>query len=89
MADLVKASLAISITRQGERISSCRVAMGSVAPTPLLLPKVADVLLGRIFSTELLAEAGKLMRKPSRRLMMCVRAPGTAGGLRMSCCRMR
>jgi xanthine dehydrogenase iron-sulfur cluster and FAD-binding subunit A len=61
VADLAKASLAISITRQGERISSCRVAMGSVAPTPLLLPKVADVLVGRIFSTELLAEAGKLI----------------------------
>ncbi len=61
VADLAKASLAISITRQGERISSCRVAMGSVAPTPLLLPKVADVLVGRIFSPELLAEAGKLI----------------------------
>ncbi|HMD88919.1 MAG TPA: FAD binding domain-containing protein [Anaerolineaceae bacterium] len=61
VADLAKASLALSITRQGERISSCRVAMGSVAPTPLLLPSVADVLVGRIFSTELLAEAGQLI----------------------------
>ncbi|MDR3573176.1 MAG: FAD binding domain-containing protein [Anaerolineaceae bacterium] len=61
VADLAKASLAVSITRQGERISSCRVAMGSVAPTPLLLPKVADVLVGRIFSADLLAEAGKLI----------------------------
>jgi xanthine dehydrogenase iron-sulfur cluster and FAD-binding subunit A len=61
VADLAKASLAIAITRQGERISSCRVAMGSVAPTPLLLTKVADALVGRIFSPELLVEAGKLI----------------------------
>jgi xanthine dehydrogenase iron-sulfur cluster and FAD-binding subunit A len=61
VADLAKASVAIAITRQGERISSCRVAMGSVAPTPLLLAKVADVLVGRIFCQELLTEAGKLI----------------------------
>ena len=61
VADLAKASLAVAITRQGERISSCRVAMGSVAPTPLLLPKVAEVLVGRIFSEGLLVEAGKLI----------------------------
>ena len=61
VADLAKASLAIAITRQGERINSCRVAMGSVAPTPLLLTKVADALVGRIFSPDLLAEVGKLI----------------------------
>ncbi len=37
VADLAKASLAVAFARQGDRISACRVAMGSVAPTPILL----------------------------------------------------
>jgi xanthine dehydrogenase iron-sulfur cluster and FAD-binding subunit A len=60
VADLAKASLAIAFTRQGEQIRACRVAMGSVAPTPILLPNVAEALTGQVFSQELLAEAGKL-----------------------------
>jgi xanthine dehydrogenase iron-sulfur cluster and FAD-binding subunit A len=60
VADLAKASLAIAFTRQGERIGACRVAMGSVAPTPILLPNVAEVLSGEVFSQALLARAGQL-----------------------------
>jgi len=61
VADLAKASLAIAFTRQGERITGCKVAMGSVAPTPILLPNVAEALNGQVFSQELLADAGKLV----------------------------
>ena len=60
VADLAKASLAIAFTRQGDRISACRVAMGSVAPTPILLPNVASVLTGDVFSQELVEKAGDL-----------------------------
>jgi xanthine dehydrogenase iron-sulfur cluster and FAD-binding subunit A len=61
VADLAKASLAISLTRTDDgQISACRVAMGSVAPKPLLLPGVADVLVGQVYTPELLAEAGVL-----------------------------
>lgn len=60
VADLAKASLAIAFTRQGEHISACRVAMGSIAPTPILLPNVAEIFIGQVFSQELLTEAGKL-----------------------------
>jgi xanthine dehydrogenase iron-sulfur cluster and FAD-binding subunit A len=60
VADLAKASLAIVYTRQGNRISACRVAMGSVAPTPVLLPEVAEALIGQDFSQEVLEKAGKL-----------------------------
>jgi len=60
VADLAKASLAIAFTRQGERITGCKVAMGSVAPTPILLPNVAEALNGQVFSQDLLADAGKL-----------------------------
>jgi carbon-monoxide dehydrogenase medium subunit len=60
MADLAKASLAISLKRQDGRIAECRVAMGSVAPTPILLPGVAEALTGRVYDPELAAEAGAL-----------------------------
>jgi xanthine dehydrogenase FAD-binding subunit len=60
VADLAKASLAIAFTRNGDRIGACRVAMGSVAPTPILLKEVSQVLTGQVFSQELLAEAGEL-----------------------------
>ena len=60
IADLAKASLAISLSRQDGRISECRVAMGSVAPTPILLPRVAEALIGHAFSPELAGEAGTL-----------------------------
>ncbi|MCC6190892.1 MAG: FAD binding domain-containing protein [Anaerolineales bacterium] len=59
-ADLAIASLAISLSRRAGRISECRVAMGSVAPTPMLLPRVADALIGCVYSPELAAEAGAL-----------------------------
>jgi carbon-monoxide dehydrogenase medium subunit len=60
MADLAKASLAISLTRQDGRIADCRVAMGSVAPTPILLPRVAEALIGQVYDSELAANAGAL-----------------------------
>ncbi|MCX6054857.1 MAG: FAD binding domain-containing protein [Chloroflexi bacterium] len=60
VADLAKASLAIAFTRQGDQITACRVAMGAVAPTPILLPQVAKALIGKDFSQDLLAEAGAL-----------------------------
>jgi carbon-monoxide dehydrogenase medium subunit len=60
IADLAKASLAISLSRQDGRISECRVAMGSVAPTPILLPRVAEALIGHAYDPELATEAGAL-----------------------------
>jgi xanthine dehydrogenase iron-sulfur cluster and FAD-binding subunit A len=60
IADLAKASLAISLSHQDGHITECRVAMGSVAPTPILLPRVAEALIGHAYSPEMAAEAGAL-----------------------------
>lgn len=60
VADLAKASLAIAFTRDGEHIQACRVAMGSVAPVPVLLLKTAKALIGQDYAPELLAAAGKI-----------------------------
>ena len=59
-ADLAKASLAVVLTRSGDTIEDCRLAMGSVAPTVLRLYSAEEVLSGATFSPERLAEAGRL-----------------------------
>ncbi len=61
IADLAKASLALSLARQNGRIAECRVAMGSVAPTPILLPRVVEALKGQVYTPELAGEAGALV----------------------------
>ena len=59
-ADLAKACLGISLIRNGNKIVECRVAAGSVAPTPRRLLRVEEVLAGQTYSNELVKEAGKL-----------------------------
>ena len=58
-ADLAKASVAVSMRREGERIWDCRVAMGSVAPTARRLAQAETLLNGREYSEALLLEAGR------------------------------
>ena len=59
-ADLAKACLGISLVRSGNVIVDCRVAAGSVAPTPRRLSKVEEALVGQTYTPELVKEAGKL-----------------------------
>ncbi|MBE9507805.1 MAG: FAD binding domain-containing protein, partial [Chloroflexi bacterium] len=58
-ADLAKASGAAVLVREGERITACRLALGSVGPTVLRAKKAEELLTGKLFSTELALEAGK------------------------------
>ena len=59
-ADLAKASLGITLVRSGNTIVDCRVAAGSVAPTPRRLYQVEEVLVGQTYSQVLVNEAGRL-----------------------------
>lgn len=58
-ADLAKASLGICLTRQGNTITGLRMAMGSVAPKPIRLPRTEALLIGQVFTPELAARAGE------------------------------
>jgi carbon-monoxide dehydrogenase medium subunit len=58
-ADIAKASGAVMLVRDGGRIADCRMAFGSVAPTPMRTRKAEQVLIGRVFSEELVAEASQ------------------------------
>ncbi len=59
-ADLAKASVACVVVRDGDRIADCRLAFGSVAPTVFRARKAEDHLRGKIYSEQLLKEAGKI-----------------------------
>jgi carbon-monoxide dehydrogenase medium subunit len=57
-ADLAKASGAAMLVRKGDRITDCRLALGSVGPTALRAKKAEKLLIGKPFSTKLALEAG-------------------------------
>jgi xanthine dehydrogenase iron-sulfur cluster and FAD-binding subunit A len=59
-ADLAKASVAVVLVRDGDLITDCRLAFGSVGPTVLRARKAEALLIGKTFSAELALEAGKI-----------------------------
>lgn len=59
-ADVAKASVALVLIRDGGRIADCRIAFGSVAPTPLRSGRAERVLAGRVFNQEALSEAAEI-----------------------------
>lgn len=58
--DLAIASVALLLEMEGERCRKVRIAAGSVAPVPLRLSKVEELLEGEPVSKELVAEAQKI-----------------------------
>ncbi len=59
-SDLAKASLAIVLSRQDEKITALRLAMGSVAPKVMRLRPAEAWLVGKRLTPELAVEAGRL-----------------------------
>ena len=62
-ADLAKASLAIHMVRAGNTIQSCRLALGSVAPTVIRISAVEDFLKGKEYSDRVVSEMGEIVAK--------------------------
>ncbi len=54
--DLAIASLAVLLEMDGKKCAKARLAAGSVAPIPLRLKKVEELLEGSIISEELVAK---------------------------------
>jgi len=59
-SDLAKASAAVVIVRDGDRVVDCRIALGSVGPTALRARKAEDKLIGRVFSEDAALAAAKV-----------------------------
>jgi xanthine dehydrogenase iron-sulfur cluster and FAD-binding subunit A len=60
-ADLAKASLAIHLVRSGNTIQSCRLALGSVAPTVIRIQQAEDFLKGKEFDDNVAGEMGEIV----------------------------
>jgi carbon-monoxide dehydrogenase medium subunit len=58
--DLAVASLSVLLQTKGNRVKKARLAAGSVAPVPLRLTRVEDLLEGDNLSSSLIAEARRL-----------------------------
>jgi xanthine dehydrogenase iron-sulfur cluster and FAD-binding subunit A len=56
-ADIAKANAAVCIVRDGDRVADCRLAFGSVAPTPMRARQAEAVLRGQMMTPELMARA--------------------------------
>lgn len=55
-ADIAKINVAAYVKREGERCALCRIALGSVAPTPLRIYSAERLLEGKVFSESLIKE---------------------------------
>jgi carbon-monoxide dehydrogenase medium subunit len=62
-ADIAKVCVAVSLEREGERVRACRIALGSVAPTPRRAPRAEVVLSGERLSSAAIDDAVRLARE--------------------------
>jgi carbon-monoxide dehydrogenase medium subunit len=60
VADISKACAAVKIVREGSLIRDCRIALGSVAPTPVRVREAEAALIGQPFDEELAEYAAQI-----------------------------
>lgn len=58
-ADISKVSAAAALERDGEICTSCRIALGAVAPVPMRAEQAEKLVIGKRIEPGLLEEAGK------------------------------
>ncbi|MDN5344077.1 MAG: hypothetical protein PWQ18_188 [Clostridia bacterium] len=66
-ADIAKINVAVSLQRSGRNCTACRIAFGSVAPTPIRVPEAEALLAGQEITEDLIetaAQAGAAAIKP-------------------------
>jgi xanthine dehydrogenase FAD-binding subunit len=64
--DIAVANAASHLVFEGNNVSWARVAIGAVAPTPLLITEAADVLVGKPLTDETIAAAGAAAKASAR-----------------------
>jgi carbon-monoxide dehydrogenase medium subunit len=66
VADIAQVCAAAVLVRDGDEIADCRIALGSVAPTPLRLPRAEASLIGRAFAAEAVETAARIVAEDIR-----------------------
>ncbi len=59
-ADIAKINVAVNMRRDDKKCESCRIAFGSVAPTPIRIKEAEAVLEGKEINADLLNEAAQV-----------------------------
>ena len=57
--DIAKVSISCVIARDGDKVGTCRLAMGSVAPKPLFLGEISSELDGKKMTADLIAQTAQ------------------------------
>jgi CO/xanthine dehydrogenase FAD-binding subunit len=63
---VVGAGAALTLGEDGRTIESARIALGAVAPTPLLVPEAGEFLTGKTASPETFTQAARLAQQAAR-----------------------
>lgn len=63
VADIAQACVAVKLVRDGERIVECRIALGSVAPVPLRVPRAEESLCGGTLDREAAEAAARIVEE--------------------------
>ena len=63
VADIAQACVAVKLVRDGEQIAECRIALGSVAPVPLRVPRAEESLCGGTLDREALEAAARIVEE--------------------------
>lgn len=58
-ADIAKINVAVCLNRTGRTVRNCRIAFGSVAPTPIRVPQAEAILVDQVMTDELITSVAK------------------------------
>jgi len=64
--DIAKISIAVLLQFGGETVTSAKIALGSVAPTPILANKAAQILIGKSLTKETIGRAAETVAEEIR-----------------------
>ncbi len=63
---VVGAGAAVTLTPDGSRFVSARIALGAVAPTPLFVPEAGQALQGQLVSPDAIERAARIAQQAAR-----------------------
>jgi carbon-monoxide dehydrogenase medium subunit len=66
VADISQVCTAVSLVREGKRVTGCRIALGSVAPTPIRVARAEAALVGHDGTPEAFARAAGIVAEDIR-----------------------